>query len=413
MSLLPLEILQTPETSPALLQGKPFGRRQSAVATESDIWRRPISMSELLIASVVTIGLGAILVAWLAPRYPYYLDTFHLISAAIRHWNFKGLPANQPKEFWGFAYVAAAVAAITRIPDIYSAVLVAASMFVVASYLCGRLWGTTIAAWFMGVNWWYIDGAVEGLSEPLFMALVFGSFIAMRKEKWAIAALLASGATVVRPVGIFVLLAMGIVLLWRKEYRQLAIAVSIGAAIGIAYMIPMQLIYGNPLANVSGYRTSDWAGYLPVGLPFVALFKGAAHVVTTWHVTHPGFVWRPLVEELVTATWVLVTLAGVVKMGFDNGFRRYARAYPAEAIFAGSYATFLFCYNSDIWSWDMFVRFALPLAPFLLLVFLNKGARDRRILYPVVLFNVLLSAWPKIPPIHQVFALIRTGIGIH
>ena len=368
----------------------------------SDWWHRPFSSKEVLLSSSALVLLGSALVLFLARQYPYYPCCFQQLSAAIRHWDFQGLDPSQPKEFWGYPYLSALLAAITRLPDVYAIVVVSSLMFVVANYLCGRLWGTTVAIWFTVANWWYIDGAVEGLTEPLFMALLLGSFLAMRKERWALAAALASGCTVVRPVGILALLALGVVLLKRREFRQLAIATAIGFVTGVAYVIPLKLIYGDPLANVHGYSSQDWSSSLPVGLPFRVLINGAADAISTWHTVHPEFRWEPFIVQLVIAGWVLVALAGVIKMAADKRFSKsYANTYPAEAIFAITYALFLFSYNSREWTWQFFPRFAIPLAPFLVSVLLDRLTTDRRVIWSVALFNLGLTVWTKGVSLHM------------
>ena len=116
-------------------------------------------------------------------------------------------------------------------------------MFVLASYLCSRLWGAGVAVWFTVVNWAGLDSAVEGLTEPLFMALLCGSFLAVRKQHWALSALLASGATIVRPVGIFALVAIGLLLLSRQEMRRLIVAGAIALAVGAIYILPMSSLW--------------------------------------------------------------------------------------------------------------------------------------------------------------------------
>jgi hypothetical protein len=120
-----------------------------------DFWRKPISVEEVLISSIVLVLLCATLVASFAD-YPYYTCCFHQLSAAIRHWDFGGLDPSQPKEFWGYSYLSALVASVTRLPDIFAIVLVSSSSFVVANYLCCRLWGTMVAAWLMVVK--LVDG---------------------------------------------------------------------------------------------------------------------------------------------------------------------------------------------------------------------------------------------------------------
>src|SRR6516162_1820397 len=96
---------------------------QESEAYAPDFWRRPISAEEIVISSVVLVLLGIGLVARFA-HYPFYPCCFHQLSAAIRHWDFAGLDPSQPKEFWGFSYLTALVAAITRLPDIIAIVVV-------------------------------------------------------------------------------------------------------------------------------------------------------------------------------------------------------------------------------------------------------------------------------------------------
>ncbi|MFZ0590559.1 MAG: hypothetical protein WAM39_08760 [Bryobacteraceae bacterium] len=365
----------------------PSGDRQTGGKETADFWQRPFTVREVVLSSVFLVLFCAVLVASLS-HYPYYPCCFHQLSAGIRHWDFRGLDPSQPKELWGYSYLSALVAAVTRLPDIYAIVVVSSTMFVVANYLCCRLWGTTVAAWFMVVSWWWLDGATEGMTEPLFMALVLGSFLAFRKGQWVVAAVLASGATVVRPTGIFVLGAIGMVLLLRREWRRLAVTFIIGLIVGILYAIPMKLIYGDALANVHGYQTHDWSNGFPVTIPLLPEIKGA--FMEGGHLR---------LKVLITA-WVLVTLVGLTKMATDKRFWRYSKIYPVEAIFAGVFAIFLFCYNAPYWAWLHFPRFVIPLIPFLLLVFLDRLPRDRRIVWTVAGLNIAISVLAKVPAAH-------------
>jgi hypothetical protein len=374
--------------------------RPAAESAATNRWTRPFSDKEIVFSSVLVVGLCATLVALLS-HYPYYSCCFDQISAAIRHWDFRGLDPSQPKEFWGYPYLTALVAEITRLPDKYAMVVVSASMFVLANYLCGRLWGTTVAAWFMVVSWWWLDGAAEGLTEPLFMAFVFGSLLAVRKEKWLLAASLASGATVVRPVGIFALVAIGIVLLKRREFRRFGMTSAIALFAGVLYAIPLMQIYGDPLANVRGYHTHDWSGSAPVTIPFGALMTGARTALVTLHSEHGRRLIGLFGLQLLIAGWVVLVLAATIHMAADKRFWRYATEYPTEAILAGVYAVFLFSYNAPSAVWEFFPRFAIPLLPFLLLFLRDRLPKDRRLLCGVLLLNVALTILPKLPIIHQ------------
>jgi hypothetical protein len=374
-----------PKPAKTAFESVATGLSETAERKAANWWRRPFPVKEVILLSIFVLVLGAVSVALLA-HYPYYPCCFHQLSAAIRHWDFRGLHPSQPKELWGYSYVSALVATVTRLPDIFAIIVVSSVTFVIANYFCCYLFGTTVAAWFVVINWWWIDVAVEGMTEPLFMALLLGSFIAVRKERWMIAAVLASSATVVRPVGIFALVAIAVVLINRRELRRLIATIAIGCVTGILYAIPVMLVYGDPFANVRGYRTQDWAGSLPVTIPFLPLIKGALTRAATVH----------LKLQILIGLWVLLTLAGMIKMAVDKRFWRYSKEYPVEAIFAGLYAIFLFSYNTTFWGWEHFPRFVIPLLPFLLLVFLDYLPRDRRIVWGVALANVALSVWPKL-----------------
>jgi hypothetical protein len=346
-----------------------------------DFWQRPIPVAEVVITSIILILLCVAGVTLWA-HYPYYPCCFHQLSAGIRHWDFRGLDPSQPKEFWGFSYLSALVAAITRLPDILAIVVVSSVSFVISNYLCCRLWGTTVGLWLTVVNYWWIDTATQGMTEPLFMALLLGSFMAFRKQQSATSALLASAATAVRPVGIFALIAIGIVLGARRQYRQLAGTIAIGLIAGILYIFPMILIYGDPLVNVAGYHKSDWSSGLPLTIPLFAIIKEAAT--------------EPINKlQILRGAWVLVSTAATIKMMASRRFWDYARTYPAEALFALSYALFIFSYDTP-WNWLLFARFVIPILPFLLLFALDRLPRDRRILWGVGLINVWISVWPKI-----------------
>ena len=370
--------LQTQAADARLSKASPRVSKQPAAI---NFWQRPISVGEVVITSIILILLCVAGVTLWA-HYPYYPCCFHQLSAAIRHWDFQGLDPSQPKEFWGFSYLSALVAAITRLPDIIAIVVVSSVSFVISNYLCCRLWGTTVGIWLTVVNYWWIDTATQGMTEPLFMALLLGSFMALRKQQSAAAALLASAATAVRPVGIFALIAIGIVLGARRQWRRLAGTIAIGLIAGVLFIFPMILIYGDPLANVAGYHRSDWATGLPLTIPLFAIIKAAAA--------------EPITRlQILRGAWVLVSTAATVKMVASRRFWDYARTYPAEALFALSYALFIFSYDTP-WNWLLFARFVIPILPFLLLFALDRLPRDRRILWGVGLINVWISVWPKI-----------------
>ena len=122
-----------------------------------DYWQSPISTKGVVLLSISLILVCVVLVISFS-HYPFYSCCFSQLSTAIRHWDFNDLDPSQPKELWGYPYLSALVAAITRLPDDYAIVLVSSVMFVLANYLCSRLWGAGVAVWFTVVNWAWLAG---------------------------------------------------------------------------------------------------------------------------------------------------------------------------------------------------------------------------------------------------------------
>jgi hypothetical protein len=257
--------------------------------------------------------------------------------------------------------------------------------YLVTIVLCEKLWGRLIAVWFMVVNWWWLDSSVAGGCEPVFMALLLGSFLAVRKHRWLLAATLASCASVVRPVGIFALVAIGGVLLIRREFRTLSLAVCIGAVTGLLYLAPLTFLYGNPWVSIRSYQSNDWAGASPVTIPLLPIIKGALFTRDTMRL--------PL--KLLVGFWVLLTLVAMIRWTLSTSFRRYLDAHPVEAAFAVFYTIFLFSYNTNFWVWQHFPRFAIPLLPFVLIAFRGRLSARRPLLVAAALASIICVVVPK------------------
>jgi hypothetical protein len=156
-------------------------------------------------------------------------------------------------------------------------------------------------------------------------------------------------------------------------------ATVIGVVVGVLYMIPMQVYYGDPLANFHFYQGQDWHTSSPVSIPFVPLLHG----VLTSSVPATT-IWRELF-------WVLLTASGVTAMIATRRFRRFAAAHKVEATFAALFAVFVFSYNSD-WGFLEFARYVLPLVPLALFALETFLPRDRRLLWVIAPVSAMLAA---------------------
>ena len=303
------------------------------------------------------------------------------VADIIRHWHFAGGPASQ--YFWGFPYAIAAVSALLAIPPLLASVLISVVASLALCLLLHRLYGGWATTVFLLSNFVWIQLAMEGSSEPLFMCLLYASFLVSRSARWSVASLLASLATTVRPVGIFALLSFAIVLGMRRMCRQLAGATTVGVAIGALYLIPLWIFFKTPFANFVGYR-GDWgpAGW-PITYPFGALISSFLAAIHNHNAS-----WYTLVLFIV---WPLLALVGMFRTWFPGKRDTLAALHLPEALFATFYTSFFFLYSNFEICW-LFSRFLIPVLP--LLVYACRGwiPRDRRVLWGTAMLSALLSS---------------------
>jgi hypothetical protein len=261
-----------------------------------------------------------------------------------------------------------------------------------------RLWGGWVAGFFAILNVDWIQRSFLGGSEPLFVALLFASFLTVRKERWWLAALLASFATVVRPLGILALIGVGLVLLWKRDYRRLVPAVVIGLVVGVLYALPIAKVTGDPLATVHSYHSAEWQGGWLFGIPFYAIFKGTFTEHSPW------------TNLVLSFGWIFLVLIAVVVMIRSKDFRAYARAYPVEVLFLAPYILSLYTYNYPHWARGNFQRFSIPILPFVLIALYRWIPKDRRVLWALGAVMSVLAAASALG-VSNVPGLIRRAIG--
>jgi hypothetical protein len=359
----------------------PLTDDQESSAGVPSKWKVAPSLSEILLLCLTTCVIFVAFVA-LFRNYAAAVDDFGdssaymTLASAIRRWNFGGLVV---KQFWGLPYAMAALSTVTRISDRTALLTISLVASLVSVALTWKLWKGWIAGFFAVLNFDWLQRSYLGGSEPLFVALLFGSFFAVRKERWLLGALLASLATVVRPLGIFALLGIGVVLLIRRDWRTLLAAIVIGAVVGGLYVLPLAQHFGDPLANVNSYHSQQWQGGWLFGIPFYAIIKGT--------LTEPA----PITNLVLSFGWIFLILAAIISMARSTEFRSYARNHLVETIFLVPYLWTLYTYNYH-WARGNFARFAIPTVPFALLALYRWIPKDRRILWGLAVISLILAA---------------------
>jgi hypothetical protein len=303
------------------------------------------------------------------------------VADIIRHWHFGGGPITQ--YFWGFPYTIVGVSTLFSISELKAAVVISVLASLALCVLLHRLYGGWVTTVFLVINFEWMRLSVEGGSEPLFMCLLFASFLAARSDWWNSAALLASLATTVRPVGVLALMCFAIVLARRKSYRRLAVITLIGLAIGVLYVIPLWRCWGTPLANFIGY-SGDWGPQRrPLTYPFGALISSFLAALHRQHLR-----WYTLT---LFAVWPFVAVVGTAAIWLPRNRHGFLERYHTEALFASVYAFFFISYNNFEIVW-LFSRFLIPALPLFVFSLRDWIPHDRRVFWGAAVLCALLSA---------------------
>ncbi len=358
------------------------------LANETDAgFHAPPSQKELLVLALLS-GVVMWITALLLHRSGNLIleygdnDAYLEVANAILHWNFQHVGI---QHFMGYPYFIAAVSLLFHVPTLFALWLIAASSSVMSVWLAGQLFGTVVAAYFALSNFAWLQLSFLGGSEPLAVALGLGALLAFRRNRVFLAALLASFSVTVRPLMVFVLVGIGLVLLYRKQFGAFFIALATGLAIGTLYVLPLARYFGDPLLTVHSYTTRDYGGGGMAG-PHGHLFGWPFHGIVAGTLAYPA----PWSNLLLSFFWIGLVLAGVVMM-FSRRFREYAKTYPSEAIFCGLYLLAVFCYDYLIWARGNFIRFSIPALPFVFFALLRILPKDRRIFWCLSIVSAVLA----------------------
>jgi hypothetical protein len=293
---------------------------------------------------------------------------------AIRTGHFAGTPVNQ---FWGVSYASVPFSVLTPLNDRGALLAVSMVSAGVAIWLTVRLWGTWPAAAFVATGWEWWQRSLLGGSEPLFLALLFGAFLAARKKWWIMAFLLAALSAVVRLPGVFGVVAVAAGAASEKRWRDIGIGTLISLGVGTAYCVPFQLAFGDPLANIHWY-TSSAVGSSP-SWPILPIVREALRPA-------------PMTNRIKVVVWVAGLVVATVVALAQPQFRRYLKNRVSESVFLGIYALFLLTYRGP-GAWTAIPRFSLPLVPVVAYgVRLRFHKRSTALLFAVAAVVAVLSA---------------------
>jgi len=361
----------------------------STLETErTTTWRREPTLGELLVLVIVGGAFfGATLIAfegWRGLVLSFGDNAAYLqVATAIRHWDFHGLDI---QHFMGYPYSIAALSLVSHLPLMFSLRLVAGVGSVVSTLLVARLFGAWAGAYFAFLNFAWLQISFLGGSEPLAVALGLGAFWSFRREHTLLAALLGALATTVRPLMFFVLVGIGIASLYHKRYAKFLGALVLASAVGLLYLWPLAHYFGDALLTVHSYTSRDYGAANLTG-PHGRLFGWPFHGIVVGTMLYPA----PLTNMILSFLWIALVIAGAVAM-FRRDLREYWRANLAEAVFCAFYLVTIFCYDYLLWARSNFIRFSIPVLPFVFFALLRWLPKDRRVLWCLSIVGPVLAA---------------------
>lgn len=340
----------------------------------------PLSNLELLLLWSVACSIFLLVLTHFqtyAAQVDAFGDNLSYLAAAkgIQHWQFQGVNV---KQFWGLPYLIAGFS-WAHLPLRSILLMISMLSSLGSMFLARRLWGLWIAAFFVMCNFTWLQLSFLGGAEPLFVLLLFPVFLMARKQNWIAASILASFATLVRPLGIFALLGIGLYLLGRKDYKKALLCTAIAILIGGLYLLPFAIYFHDPLYQVHQYKQADWQSGPAIGWPFRAMLISLVHNREPW------------TNVVFTCGWIIFAALGLGRM-LAKDFRHRFRNSSPETIFALSCLIFLFCYNSVHWARADFPRFVIPVVPFLLLAFDRWLPRSRYVIFGLCVVSSVLGA---------------------
>jgi hypothetical protein len=281
--------------------------------------------------------------------------------------------------FWGFPSVIAATQVAFGISGPTALVAISVACSVAASFLMYRLYGAVATVVFLVLCPEWVRLSVMGGSEPLFLCLLLGSWLAFRSDRVLMAVLLASFATTVRPVGFFALCAIAFALILRRHWRELAMSICIGVGIGLAYLAWLWEVTGDAFINFRIYSASDWPSGNPFSIPFVQLGKSFFDLLLHGR-------WTVWVQSLFC-----IALLSFGAFALSKQMRAVLQRYPAELAFVIAYLGFLACYNIGLVA-ETLPRFAIPVLPFLLFTARNWLPKNRFLVWPMAVLSALIAS---------------------
>jgi hypothetical protein len=187
-------------------------------------------------------------------------------------------------------------------------------------------WATAI---FLFFYFPFIHATVSGMETALFLTVIAGTLLALRKGRFEAAIPLAAMAAITRPEGVLLLLPVCAVALGRLSWRQWTRATLIGATVVAVVLVPIYAYFGtvvphSMLAKSAQVTESSWAG-----TPTSPIDKA---VLLAFGMPDNLYFWLP-----ASVRTAFLALFAVLLVAFVSAIIRARRRDPAILVAAAFY----------------------------------------------------------------------------
>jgi len=242
-------------------------------------------------------------------------------------------------------------------------------------YSVNPFWASVVFIFFP--SRWLLYHSV-GASEPVFILLVVASLYCYKKDRFALAFLIAGLASVTRIFGVLLVVSYAATLIWQRKYRYLPLTLLIPLCLVLNFLV-YQFAYNDFFAYFS--YNGSFVSIAQVALPFL-------NVSVPVPVPFPMFLNNVIPGitnnmELFFAIYILY-IVGTLRLWKHKEIFFYAFIFVAAIMFVG---------HPDV------SRYLLPAAPFALILGFDEiiSRKEFMLVFPLIVVLGYLYCWGLIP----------------
>ena len=188
-------------------------------------------------------------------------------------------------------------------------------------------WATAI---FLFFYFPFVDATVNGMETALFLTVIAGTLLALRKGRFEAAIPLAAMAAITRPEGVLLLLPVCAVALGRLSWRQWTRGTLIGAAALAVVLVPIYAYFGTVLPHSMLAKSAQVTEWNWAGIPTSPIVKA---VLLAFGMPDELYFWLP--ASIRTA---FLAVFAILLVAFVSAIIRAWRRDPAILVAAAFYA---------------------------------------------------------------------------